>query len=63
MAVLRVNGQLHSYPLESAACDCEYPCSCVMFEGERFDSPATVISKLVEERDGLREALREAEDA
>jgi hypothetical protein len=46
--------------LRYGICDCEYPCSCCEFDGERYGSWKEVIDALGAEVERLREALVEA---
>lgn len=43
-------------------CGCEYPCSCVEFEGKQYGSWKEVIDHVVGERDKLKHELTAVND-
>lgn len=51
-----------SQKLEYGVCDCEYPCSCVRFEGELYSSWKEVIDALAKQRDRAEELIARIDD-
>lgn len=43
--------------LKYGGCDCEYPCSCVQFEGKFYGSWKDIIDDLIKQRDQARVAV------
>jgi len=39
--------------IKAAKCKCEFPCSCLIFEGKQYKGWESIVDELVEQRDDL----------